>query len=203
MPLIDKQAAADNGGGTRNDYGGGQGRRNNMINGVNITDRSFSRKEWDTLGPEGRTTVLSTMRDRTQDRGCRNGGGGRDGGGRGRVSFQGGENEHTIMAIVEYKADVPPATEDDNTLTDRGGRNGRSFGRGAYGQKGSPPSLFGDVEKSYHMLRHGLAFQSFRCDTSDKRAVHRTFNIGQLRALWPTINWILTQTCLALEQIGA
>jgi hypothetical protein len=104
------------------------------INGVNITDpnRSFSRKnKWDTLGPEGRTTVLS-MRDWTQGRGGCNGGG-RDGGGRGQVSFQDGENERTIStAIIEYNANAPPATKDDDMVTDHRGRNGRGFGRGAY-----------------------------------------------------------------------
>jgi hypothetical protein len=54
------------------------------------------------------------------------------------------------------------------------------------------------------MLIHGLAFQSFQCYTSDKRAVYRMLeDIGRLRALWLTMNWILTQTRLALEQIGA
>jgi hypothetical protein len=53
------------------------------INGVNITDphRSFTRNKWDTLGPEGCTSVLS-MRERTQERGGRTSGG-CDGGGRG------------------------------------------------------------------------------------------------------------------------
>jgi hypothetical protein len=37
-------------------------------------------------------------------------------------------------AIIEYNANAAPATEDNNTLTDRRGRNGRSFlGHGAYG----------------------------------------------------------------------
>jgi hypothetical protein len=35
-------------------------------------------------------------------------------------------------SLIEYDADAAQATEDDGTLTDCGGRNGRSFGRGAY-----------------------------------------------------------------------
>jgi hypothetical protein len=53
------------------------------------------------------------------------------------------------------------------------------------------------------MLRHGLAFPLFRCIMSDERGIHRTLNIGRLWALWQTMKWILTQTHLALEQIGA
>jgi hypothetical protein len=40
-------------------------------------------------------------------------------------------------AKIEYDANAPPATEDDDDkVTYRGGRNGRGFGRGAYGRQG-------------------------------------------------------------------
>jgi hypothetical protein len=67
MPLIVRQAVADGDEAAMEDAmaaevdevndNGGRGWRNN-INGVNITDphRSFTRNEWDTLGPEGRTS---------------------------------------------------------------------------------------------------------------------------------------------------
>jgi hypothetical protein len=79
------------------------------------------------VGPEGHTTVLSLREPRTQERGGRTGGG-CNGGGRGGVSFQDDDNARNIStAIVEYDADAPPATEEDDTITDRGGRNGRPW----------------------------------------------------------------------------
>jgi hypothetical protein len=111
--------------------GGSRGRRNN-INGVDISDpqRTFSGDEWNRLGPEGRSTVID-MRERNPDTSRRTGGG-RDGGGRGR----GTETDRTIgsTAIIKYDADAQPA--DNEPVTDRGGRNGRGFGRGAYGRRG-------------------------------------------------------------------
>jgi hypothetical protein len=51
--------------------------------------------------------------------------------------FAYGANECNVsMALIEYDADAPPATDEDKTVTDRGGRNGRGFGRGTYGQQG-------------------------------------------------------------------
>jgi hypothetical protein len=120
--------------GGRGRHTGGRAGRQNNINGVNITDphRSFTSTEWGTLGPNGHTTVMS-MRDRTH------GSGGRNGGGRGNVRFQDDANERTISSteLVEYNADdAQSGNQHDDTLTDRGGRNGRGFGRGAYGRQG-------------------------------------------------------------------
>jgi hypothetical protein len=109
--------------------GGSRGQRNN-INGVDITDpnRTFSPDEWDRLGAEGRSTVFNERNPDT----FRRTGGGRATGGRGR----GTETERNVAttAIVEYDADAQPAEQE--TVTERGGRNGRGFGRGAYGQRG-------------------------------------------------------------------
>jgi hypothetical protein len=126
--------------------GRGRGSGNTNINGVNIGDpnRSFTSTEWEALGPTGRTAVLN-MRDRTTQ-----GRGGREGRGRGRVSFQDDQRNVSSTAIVEYTNDNAAIVEysnasgaashqqsDNSTITsERGGRNGRGFGRGAYGRGG-------------------------------------------------------------------
>jgi hypothetical protein len=91
---------------------------------------------WDPM--VGRTTVMS-MQDRTHGGSGGHERGGRNGGGRGNVRFQDNVNdERTISSteIVEYNADDAQHRQSDNTLNDRGGRNGRGFGRGAYGRQG-------------------------------------------------------------------
>ena len=145
--VIDRQAGRGSRG--RGRYGGRGGRggwgrhaggrgRQNTINGVNIADpnRSFTRTEWDTLGTNGRATVMS-MRDRTHGSGGHERSG-RNGGGREATRSQDDANERNISSteIVEYNADDAQRNQDDVTLTDRGSRNGRGFGRGAYGRRG-------------------------------------------------------------------
>jgi hypothetical protein len=77
------------------------------------------------------------MRDRTHGRGGRNG---REGRGRGRVSFQDDSRNVSSTAIVEYIPGNEAGSQqpsDTSTLTsERGGRNGRGFGRGAYSREG-------------------------------------------------------------------
>ena len=116
-----------NGRGGRGRYGrGGRNSGSNTINGVNITDpsRMFTGDEWQALGQNGRSTVL---RARTHGRGGRNG--------RGR----GGANEERTVGAASVVTDNTNDDEantrnSDNPVTERGGRNGRGFGRGAYGQ---------------------------------------------------------------------
>jgi hypothetical protein len=104
---------------------------------VNISDpnRSFTASEWEALGATGRTTVMS-LRDRNQGRGGRDGRGGR------RVSFHDDEERNvSSTAIVEYQSNADEGSNNDqadNSMisSERGGRNGRGFGRGAYGQRG-------------------------------------------------------------------
>ena len=109
---------------------GGRGGRGNtgttIINGIDVSDpnRSFTPQEWNTLG-SGRSLVLQ-MRENRQGRGS---GRGRDQAGRGR----GNDNERNVSAVDSN--DTPNQDESTTTptsTTDRGGRNGRGFGRGAY-----------------------------------------------------------------------
>jgi hypothetical protein len=117
---------------------GGRGSGGTNINGVNISDpnRSFTASEWEALGATGRTTVMS-LRDRNQGRGGRDGRGGR------RVSFRGNAEERNVSSteIVEYQGNADENSNNDQAdnstiSSERGGRNGRGFGRGAYGQRG-------------------------------------------------------------------
>jgi hypothetical protein len=62
-----------------------------------------------------------------------------------------------------------------------------------------PTLIFWNCRKRLQAKKNGLAFQSSRHDTLDERAIHRTINIGRLRALLLRMKWILTtQTRLAL-----
>ena len=117
---------------------GGRGSGGTNINGVNISDpnRSFTASEWEALGATGRTTVMS-LRDRNQGRGGRDGRGGR------RVSFRGNAEERNVSSteIVEYQGNADENSNNDQAdnstiSSERGGRNGRGFGRGAYGERG-------------------------------------------------------------------
>ena len=68
------------------------------------------------------------MRERANGRGNH--------GGRGRGRGRGRDNERNISATTEHERVVRFEDEphtDATTRDDRGGRNGRSFGRGAYG----------------------------------------------------------------------
>jgi hypothetical protein len=98
------------------------------------------------------------MRDRTtHGRGGREGGG-RDGGGTDGARFQDSENERNIStALVEYDADDAQNRQSNDTLTDRGGRNGRSFGRGAYGRQGGHKTTFDSSHSSGFPSRKSTA----------------------------------------------
>jgi hypothetical protein len=129
-------------GGRGSRQGSGRTRNPGTINGVNTSDpnRSFTRPEWEALGSDGRDTVLalrgSTSRSGSGGRGRR--GGGRRGRGRGGGRSQATDRNVSSTEIVEYDADQNDESTDTTrpALNDRGGRNGRGFGRGAYGSQG-------------------------------------------------------------------
>ena len=123
--------------GGRGRGGGSQGRGNNVsvINGVDISDpmRNFTSAEWDALG-DGRAIVLQ-MRNRASGRGNNNQGGGR-GRGRGRGRGDGNRNAsatNVSSVTFEDEAQEQNGVHSEGTRNERGGRNGRGFGRGAYG----------------------------------------------------------------------
>ena len=114
--------------------GGGRGRGNNthVINGIDVSDptRNFSAQEWETLGPANRALVME-MRNRAngQERGT--GGRGR-GQGRGRGNETAGRSA-TISAVTFDNESEQNDGQSETMQSERGGRNGRGFGRGAYG----------------------------------------------------------------------
>ena len=122
--------------------GGRQGRGGNnpgTINGISTSDpnRNFTSTEWNALGPEGRSTVLALRGSRGGRGGGRRGrGGGRRGRGRsGQRSQEASDRNVSSTEIVEYDPDQVTEVTDNTTraaLSERGGRNGRGFGRGAY-----------------------------------------------------------------------
>jgi hypothetical protein len=122
--------------GGRGDNSGGN-RNCTVINGVDVTNptRSFTDQEWQSLQYNGGRAYVMQARERMNSRG---GGRGRDGGrdaGRGR----GSRNAAALGRIDGDAAD--PAPEDNPSegrggrgRSERGGRNGRGFGRNAYGR---------------------------------------------------------------------
>jgi hypothetical protein len=110
---------------------GGRNQSNHVINGIDVSDpnRSFTAQEWEALGPNNGRNIVLQMRERANGRGHQDGRG--RGRGRGRQ-----QNERNVSATnetdrdVRFEDDVNPS---DNARSDRGGRNGRGFGRGAYG----------------------------------------------------------------------
>ena len=129
----------DRGGrGAGRDGRGGRGRLGpNRINGVDVSDptRAFTAQEWEALARDGGRAYVWQARERIAGRGR-----GRDGG-RFGPGQQPGRN---IAALGYYQPDPnqqqpPPAPAPapdaaGRGLGDRGGRNGRGFGRGAYQQ---------------------------------------------------------------------
>jgi hypothetical protein len=127
------------GGGNRNRSGGRNNRGTHMINGVDVSDpnRNFTASEWEALGPNGGRNTVIQMRERATGRG------GRDGRGRGRGRARGDSERIAALERIVAAAHVENTTsqEEDpnanaNVVPDRGGRNGRGFGRGAYGTPG-------------------------------------------------------------------
>ena len=119
----------------RGQTGRGRGAQaTHIINGIDVSDpnRNFTANEWEALGPNnGRTTVLQ-LRERNNTRGNRDG--------RGRARGRGrGPNTRNVSAtgVDEANHDVEHGENDGTRSSDRGGRNGRGFGRGAYGRRSS------------------------------------------------------------------
>jgi hypothetical protein len=123
-------------GGRGGRIGSGRGHGNNaptMINGIDISDptRNFTSQEWEALGPANRTLVME-MRNRNASSGGR-------GRGRGRGRGEGTRNASATASSVTFDGDTHEqgSAQSDNARSERGGRNGRGFGRGAYGQNNS------------------------------------------------------------------
>ena len=119
----------------RGQTGRGRGAQaTHIINGIDVSDpnRNFTADEWEALGPNnGRTTVLQ-LRERNNTRGNRDE--------RGRARGRGrGNNTRNVSAtgVDEANHDVKHGENDGTRSSDRGGRNGRGFGRGAYGGRSS------------------------------------------------------------------
>lgn len=105
--------------------GGGGGGNRTEINGVDVSNptRDFSTEEWNALGADGWRYVQSA-RDRIN--GAKTGRGGDRGRGRG-----GGGGDRSIGAVAKDKHDTDSG-EQDSGSGERGSKNGRNFGRGAY-----------------------------------------------------------------------
>ncbi len=105
-----------------------------MINGVDVSDptRAFTDDEWNRLSYNGGQQYVYQASDRMAGRG-RGGHGNRDGrggnrdGGRGRsVGAVGSASNETV------NSEGTTADSSNSGNGDRGARNGRGFGRGAY-----------------------------------------------------------------------
>jgi uncharacterized membrane protein YgcG len=122
--------------GGRGRFGRG-GRASHIINGIDVSDpnRSFTAQEWEALGPNGGRVTVMQMRERAAGRGS-----GREARGRGPTQGRGpGERNASAVNVEEYGSindNDDHTTLTTDTRSDRGGRNGRGFGRGAYGQGG-------------------------------------------------------------------
>jgi hypothetical protein len=123
--------------GGRGGRGGRAGARGNsnthVINGIDVSDptRNFTAQEWETLGPANRALVME-MRNRASGQGRGTGGRGR-GRGRGRDNDEGGRSVNVSSVTFEDDAQEHNSGQSEGTRSERGGRNGRGFGRGAYG----------------------------------------------------------------------
>jgi hypothetical protein len=111
---------------------GGRQQPSHIINGIDVSDpnRNFTAQEWEALGPNNGRSIVLQMRERANGRGNR--------GGRGPARGRGRDNERTVSAAGEGERERDVHFEDDanrdnGTRNERGGRNGRGFGRGAYG----------------------------------------------------------------------
>ena len=104
-----------------------------MINGIDVSNptRNFTAQEWETLGPANRTLVME-MRNRARGQG-RGTGGRRRGRGRGRGNDDGGQSVNVSSVTFENDDQEHNSGQPEGTQSERGGRNGCGFGRGAYG----------------------------------------------------------------------
>ena len=113
-------------GGRNGGRNSGRGNQRTLINGIDVSDptRSFTADEWESLGPNGGRAYVMQRREAKERGRTGDGRGGRQGRGRG------GRNIAVVAAETEEKQEEETT---DRRTTDRGGRNGRGFGRGAYG----------------------------------------------------------------------
>ena len=105
-----------------------------IIIGIDVSDpnRNFTANEWEALGTNnGRATVL-------QLRVCNYTQGNRDGHGRTRGRGRGNSTRNvSATGVDEANHDDEPGENNGTRSSDRGGRNGRGFGHGAYGGRSS------------------------------------------------------------------
>jgi hypothetical protein len=119
-------------GGGRSGRGGCIGGRRTIINGVDVSDpfRTFSGDEWEQLRYNGGRDYVNNARQRSGNHSRGAQGRGRDG--------QNGRGGQRIVSEVETNRQQQNQDDgNDNEQStrghgDRGGRNGRGFGRGAY-----------------------------------------------------------------------
>jgi hypothetical protein len=113
--------------------GRNEGGRNNdrvSFNGIDATNiwQNYSAADWDRIGPSGRRYVMQ-QRDFRGDRG--------DGRGRGENNRgRGGRGDNAGRGIGAVDVEQLEDPQQDLHDSDRGGQNGRAFGRGAYGGRG-------------------------------------------------------------------
>ena len=107
---------------------GAQGRGTaTIINGVDVTDptRSFQDSEWESLGYNGGRQYVMQARERINGRG------------RGRETGRGGQQNASGVASADHNDSGVAAEEAlpaGQANGDKGARNGRGFGRNAYGR---------------------------------------------------------------------
>ena len=119
--------SGERGGRGRSGRGRAQGRgAATVINGIDVTDptRPFTDTEWEALGYNGGRAYVKQARERISGRG------------RGRDAGRGGGQRNVGELSMDQTGHDPAAEETaDNTGRgngERGGRNGRGFGRNAY-----------------------------------------------------------------------
>ena len=105
------------------------------MNGIDVSDptRNFMNQEWEALGASNRSFILQ-MRNRTNNPNA----GGR-GHGRGQNNNDNTRNASANVSSVTFEGDAPKqnSNQSEGLCSERGGRNGRGFGHGAYGSQQS------------------------------------------------------------------
>ena len=105
------------------------------MNGIDVSDptRNFTNQEWEALRASNQSLVLQ-MRNRANNPHAR----GR-GHGRGREHNDNTWNASANVSAVTFEGDAPEqnSNQSEGLCSERGGRNGRGFGRGAYGSQQS------------------------------------------------------------------
>jgi hypothetical protein len=98
---------------------------------VSDPTRNFTAQEWEALGAANRALVME-MRHRANGQQGRNAGGRGRGTGRGRGHETDGRSAN-ISAVTFEDGSEQHDSQSEATRSERGGRSGRGFGRGAYG----------------------------------------------------------------------